>query len=127
MSLRFRLNLLIALLLLVFMSAVGFVVIKGMRSTIQEGVESANRVSVQLLDTVILSAYQNPEWGFPHEVLQRFLLSLGHVRSSEITLTDVHDKILYKSPESTYQSDQVPPAWFAEILTPEKEVVERRI
>jgi len=127
MSLRFRLNLLIALLLLVFMSAVGFVVIKGMRSTIQEGVESANRVSVQLLDTVILSAYQNPEWGFPHEVLQRFLYSLGHVRSSEITLTDIHDKILYKSPESTYHSDQVPPEWFADLLTPEKEIVERRI
>jgi PAS domain S-box-containing protein len=127
MSLRFRLNLLIALLLLAFMSAVGFVVIKGMRSTIQEGVESANRVSVQLLDTVILSAYQNPEWGFPHEVLHRFLLSLGHVRSSEITLTDVHDNIIYKSPESTYHSDQLPPTWFAELLTPEKELVERRI
>src|SRR5450830_316707 len=127
MSLRFRLNLLIALLLLVFMSAVGFVVIKGMRSTIQEGVESANRVSVQLLDTVILSAYQNPEWGFPHEVLQRFLYSLGHVRSSEITLADTHGNVLYQSPHSTYHSDQIPPDWFSNILTPEKEVVERHI
>ena len=63
MSLRFRLNLLITALLLIFMLAVSYVILKGTKSSIQEGVEAATRVTVQLLDTVIVSSFQNPEWG----------------------------------------------------------------
>ncbi|PPD17018.1 MAG: histidine kinase, partial [Methylotenera sp.] len=66
MSLRFRLNLLITALLLLFMLAVGYVILKGTKSSIQEGVEAATRVTVQLLDTVVVSSIQNPEWGYTH-------------------------------------------------------------
>ncbi|OAM52822.1 histidine kinase [Methylovorus sp. MM2] len=127
MSLRFRLNLLITLILLLFMLAVGFVVIKGMKSTTQEGVESATRVTIQLLDTVILSSYQNPEWGYTHEVMHRFLQSLGHVRSNEITLSDLHGNLIYRSPSSKYREEETPPQWFIHLLAPEQEVVIRRI
>ena len=44
MSLRLRLNLLIATLLLMFMMAVGFVVFKGTKASIQEGVEAATQL-----------------------------------------------------------------------------------
>ena len=127
MSLRFRLNLLITLMLLVFMVVVGFFIIRGMHDSTQEGVESASRVTVQLLDTVIISSLQNPEWGYTHDVMRRFLGTLGHVRSSEIILYDIRGHLLYKSPPSTYRSDSKPPQWFVKMLEPKQEVVMRRI
>ncbi|MDP2247124.1 MAG: histidine kinase, partial [Nitrosomonadales bacterium] len=64
MSLRFRLNLLITVVILLFMTAVAFVILKGLRTSTQEGVEASTRVTVQLLDTVIISSEQNPSWGY---------------------------------------------------------------
>ena len=125
MSLRFRLNLLITILSLLFMSAVGFVIIKGMRTSIQEGVEAATRVTVQLLDTVIVSSYKNPEWGYTHNVLQRFLQSLGYVRSNDIYLYDLQGSLMFKSPPSTYHAGVYPPHWFVHMVTPQQEVVVR--
>ncbi len=127
MSLRLRLNLLITFLLLCFIAVVGVVLTKGMRDSIQEGVESANRVTVQLLDTVIISSYQNPEWGYTHDVMRRFLFKLGHVRSSEITLYDVRGRVLYQSPPSKYRANKNPPEWFVSLVTPKKEIMSRRI
>ena len=73
MSLRFRLNLLITSLSLAGMLVAGWVVIEDTRVSIRERVEAATRVTVQLLDTVIVSSHQNPEWGYTHEVLLSFL------------------------------------------------------
>ena len=98
MNLRLRLNLLITALLFLFLLAVGYVIIKGTKSSIQEGVESATRVTTQLLDTVIISSVQNPDWGYTHEVLTRFLQSLGHVRSNDIKLYNMQGCLLYTSP-----------------------------
>jgi two-component system sensor histidine kinase UhpB len=127
MSLRVRLNLLIASMLLVFMLIVGFFIIRGMHNSTQEGVEAATRVTVQLLDTVIVSSLQNPEWGYTHDVMRRFLVSLGHVRSNEIILYDIRGNLMYKSPPSKYRSNLNPPQWFVKMLEPKQEVVMRRI
>ena len=85
MNLRVRLNLLITAILLIFFVSMGYTIMKGSKESIQEGVESANRVTMQLLDTVIINSSQNPEWGYTHHVLKRFLEELGHVRSSNIS------------------------------------------
>ncbi len=53
MSLRLRLNLLITLLMLLFMIAVGTILIRGAKSSIEESVEAATNVTTQLLDTVV--------------------------------------------------------------------------
>lgn len=127
MSLRFRLNLLITTLLMVFMIAVGYVIIKGMRTSIQEGVEAATRVTTQLLDTVIISSVENPEWGYTHDVMRRFLESLGHVRSNEIKLFSISGAQLYQSPPSKYRADVKPPQWFVKMLTPHEKPVTRLI
>jgi len=127
MSLRFRLNLLITALLLLFMVAVGYVIIKGTKSSIQEGVEAATRVTAQLLDTVILSSVQNPEWGYTHDVLRRFLQSLGHVRSNEIKLYSIQGALLYQSPPSKYRAEQNPPQWFVDFLDPHEKSVTRLV
>ena len=127
MSLRFRLNVLITVLLLLFVLATGTVLIKGTRTSIQEGVETATRVTTQLLDTVIVSAFRNPELGATHEVLHTFLISLGHVRGNDIFLYDVSGRLIYRSPPSKYRVDAEPPAWFAAMVTPMPETVSRRI
>ncbi|MFL9610613.1 PAS domain S-box protein [Methylobacillus sp. Pita2] len=127
MSLRVRFNLLITTLLLMLMVAVGYVVIKGMRISTEESVEAATRVTVQLLDTVIINSRQNPEWGYTHDVMHTFLQSLGHVRSSEIFLYNAQGELMYQSPPSTYRANETPPRWFARMVEPEPEVVSRRI
>ena len=127
MSLRLRLNLLITLIMLLFMIAVGAILLKGAKSSIQESVEAATHVTTQLLDTVILSSNQNLEWGYTHDVLKRFLEQLGHVRSSEIYLYDSHRQPIYQSPPSQYRSEEKPPQWFNNMLDPKEESVSRLI
>lgn len=125
MGLRFRLNLLITTLLLLFMVAVGYVILKGAKASIQEGVEASTRVTTQLLDTVIVSSVQNPEWGYTHEVMRRFLESLGHVRGNEIKLYSISGAQMYQSPPSKYRANENPPAWFVKVLHPHEETVTR--
>jgi two-component system sensor histidine kinase UhpB len=127
MSLRLRLNLLITALILLFMVAVGWVVLQETRVSIRERVEAATRVTVQLMDTVIASSSMNPEFGYTHGVLQSFLNHLGYVRSNKITLTDLYGKVLYVSPPSTFRSNVHPPKWFVHWVTPKPEKVERLV
>jgi two-component system sensor histidine kinase UhpB len=127
MSLRFRLNLLITLLMLMFMIGVGYVVFNGTKVSIQEGVEASTRVTTQLLDTVIISSTQNPDWGYTHQVLTLFLHSLGHVRGNSITLYDIRGGVIYQSPPSKYKIDETPPQWFQHMLAPYEKSVTRYI
>ncbi len=127
MSLRIRLNLLITGVLLLFMLAVGYINFNGTKSSIQEGVEAATRVTVQLLDTVIVSSTQNPEWGFTHDVMWRFLEQLGHVRGNEIYLYNLNGGMMYESPPSKYRSNENPPQWFYNLLDPHEKSVTRNI
>lgn len=115
------------MLSLAFMLAVGWVLVNDTRISIRERVEAATRVTVQLLDTVIVSSAMNPSFGPTHIVLQDFLRSLGYVRSSHIELYDHAGNPLYISPESTFKNDVVPPEWFVKLVEPEKEMVQRRI
>lgn len=126
MSLKFRLNLLITLLSLAFILVVGTILVNETQTSIRERVEAASRVTVQLLDTVIVSSALNPEYGPTHKVLQSFLQSLGYVRSSHIALYDMRGEVLYESPASTFKSDVYPPVWFAKLVEPKTEIVERK-
>lgn len=127
MSLRFRLNILITSMLLLFMAATGMVIIEGARTSIRETVEAATRVTTQLLDTVILSSFRNPELGSTMDVLHDFLNRLGYVRSSEILLYDFSGQLVYQSPPSHYKTDVKPPDWFSHMVTPRQEAMTRRI
>ena len=127
MSLKFRLNLLITLLSLAFILVVGSILVSDTRTSIRERVEAASRVTVQLLDTVIISSALNPEYGQTDRVLQSFLQSLGYVRSSHIVLYDISGNVLYTSPASTYKADVQAPMWFQKMVQPPVETVERQI
>jgi two-component system, NarL family, sensor histidine kinase UhpB len=127
MSLRFRLNLLVTMLSLAFLLAAGIVLVRDTRDSIRERVEAAMRVTVQLLDTVIVSSAMNPSLGPTHYVLQDFLKSLGYVRSSRIELYDYSNTPLYISPQSTFKSEIEPPKWFVKLVSPKEETVTRRV
>jgi two-component system, NarL family, sensor histidine kinase UhpB len=127
MSLRFRLNLLVTMLSLAFMVVVGWVLVNETRISIRERVEAATRVTIQLLDTVIVSSAMNPSLGPTHIVMQEFLKSLGYVRSSHIELYDHAGNQLYISPDSSFMKDVVPPVWFVKLVSPAVETVQRRI
>jgi len=127
MSLRFRLNLLVTMLSLAFLVAAGVVLVRDTKDSIRERVEAATRVTVQLLDTVIVSSAMNPSLGPTHYVLQDFLRSLGYVRSSRIELYDYANNPLYISPSSTFKSEINPPQWFTKLVAPKVETVTRRV
>ena len=127
MSLRLRLNLLITMMLLAFMLATGWAIVNDAKVSIRERVEAASRVTAQLLDNVIVTSVMNPSLGNTTDVLNVFLRSLGYVRSSHITLYDYRGEVMYDSPESSYRSDVHPPAWFAKMVSPKVEIVQRRV
>lgn len=127
MSLRLRLNLLITALSLAFMLASGAVIVNDARTSIKERVEAASRVTVQLLDTVIVSSALNPSLGNTTDVLNSFLRSLGYVRSSEIILYDIRGNVLYESPPSRYRSEIHPPVWFFKLVNPKPEIIKRQV
>ncbi|MBM3351258.1 MAG: HAMP domain-containing protein [Betaproteobacteria bacterium] len=115
------------MLSIAFILVVGSILVNDTRISIRERVEAASRVTVQLLDTVIVSSVMNPEMGPTHLVLRDFLNSLGYVRSSHIELYDYEGRPLYSSPDSTYKSDVNPPDWFVTLVSPKVETVERKI
>ena len=127
MSLRLRLNLLITALSLAFMLAAGWAIVNDAKVSIRERVEAASRVTVQLLDNVIVTSVMNPSLGNTTDVLNAFLRSLGYVRSSQITLYDYNGNVMYESPQSTYRSEVHPPQWFVNMVQPKKEIVQRRV
>ena len=127
MSLRLRLNLLITAIMVLFLIGMSFVLVKSSKKAIEEGVESSHRVTLQLLDTFITSSVDNPDWGYTHEVIQPFLQELGQVRSNIISLYDLNNHLLYRTPDSTYRNDISPPSWFVNFMAPPKEINSRMI
>ena len=127
MTLRLRLNFLLTIIMLIFMLALFVVTMSTTKQQIREGVESANRVSMQLLDTVITSSIQNPDWGNTDKVMSLFLMELGHVRSNTISLYNLQNRLIYRTPESTYRMDENPPKWFVKLLAPPMETKSRLI
>ena len=127
MTLRLRLNFLLTIIMLIFMLALFFATMAITKQQIREGVESANRVSMQLLDTVITSSIQNPDWGNTDKVMSLFLMELGHVRSNTISLYNLQNRLIYLTPGSTYRMDENPPQWFVKLLAPPMETKSRLI
>jgi two-component system sensor histidine kinase UhpB len=127
MTLRLRLNFLLTTIMIIFIFALFVVALSTTKQQIREGVESANRVSMQLLDTVIASTVQNPEWGNTDKVVSLFLMELGHVRSNTISLYSLENRLIYKTPDSTYRMDENPPKWFIKLLAPPMETKSRLI
>lgn len=115
MSLRLKLNLLIAAVILTFTSTMLTMELMGTRRAVGEEIEAANRVATQLLSRVAL-VYAN--MGSP--ALVDFLYRLGRVRATEIHLVDSNGVKLYTSPPSPYKAGRDAPEWYSNAILPKR-------
>ncbi len=113
MSLRLRLNLLVAALNLGFLGALTWLLIDNHRNSIQEEIEAAHRVTVQMLGS---AAQTSPVFGPAPVVMVNFLQSLGRVRANDIRLYTADGVLRYSSPPSAYKAGRTAPDWFGGLM-----------
>lgn len=121
MSLRLKINLIVAGVIALLVATMIALQIDGLRRAVREEVQAANRVTAQLLHRMgWVYTLDGPD------SLVRFLQRLGRVRANEITLTDAQGQVLYRSPPSTYKEGREAPEWFAALILPQasRQVIE---
>jgi two-component system sensor histidine kinase UhpB len=119
MSLRFRINLVITLVIVAFTIATGNLLIEETRRSIREEMEAGTKVTVQLLETVIVNTRPNIQDAPHNQILLSFLQRVGRVRANEIRLYDGNDNLLYTSPPTVYKRGRWAPQWFTELVKPQ--------
>jgi two-component system, NarL family, sensor histidine kinase UhpB len=118
MSLRFRINLIITVVILLFSVVTAKIVLDDMRSSIREEMEAGTRVTQQLLSTVLYSSQFAPQSHDPLGVLLPFLQRLGRVRAHEIRLYADDGSLVYTSPPPLYKAGRAAPEWFSRLVSP---------
>ncbi|MCX7169675.1 MAG: hypothetical protein NTY41_05115, partial [Proteobacteria bacterium] len=118
MSLRLRLNLLVAILNLGFLAALTWLQVDSHRSSINEEIVAAHRVTVQMLGT---AAQTSRVFGSAPATMVGFLQGLGRIRANEIRLYSADGAIRYTSPPTRYKAGRNAPEWFASLMRPSLE------
>ena len=113
MSLRLKINLIVAALALAFAAALIGLQYRSLRAAVQEEVVAANRVAAQLLNRTV---WRYAAQGTP--AMLAFLQDVGRVRSNDITLLDAQGRQLYQSPPSPYKAGRDAPDWFTRLIAP---------
>ncbi|HJT98726.1 MAG TPA: sensor histidine kinase [Rhodanobacteraceae bacterium] len=114
MSLRLRINLLVAAVIVVFTAVVLAFQLIDTRRSVREETEAANIVATHLLGFFV-NTYAKTSTPIVLESLER----LGRVRSTEIALRDDAGREIYRSPPSPYKSGRNAPEWYAALVAPE--------
>jgi two-component system, NarL family, sensor histidine kinase UhpB len=113
MSLRLQINLLIGAMIGVFVAAVFAFQVIDTRASVREEIEASDTVASQLLSNFILVYGEKSR-----PVLVDFLIHLGRVRATEISLRDPDGGEVYHSPPATYKAGRDAPAWYAALVAP---------
>jgi hypothetical protein len=90
LSLRFRINLVITLVIVAFTIATGNLLIEESRRSIREEMEAGTRITAQLLETVIANTRPNIQDASHNQILLSFLQRVGRgeqTRSGSTTTT----------------------------------------
>lgn len=119
MGLRFRINLVITLVIALFTLATFKVLIDETRRSIREEIEAGTKVTVQLMETVIENTHVMARGGSYNQVLLAFLQNVGRVRANEIRMYDDQGRLIYESPPPVYKQGRWAPQWFAELVDPD--------
>lgn len=119
MSLRFRVNLAISFIGIIFITAMAYVLIDYKRKSIGQEIEAGTRVTIQLLESVLISPVYSPEASEPLASLTQYLRSVGRVRANEVRLYDQDDTLIYESPPSEYKLGRWAPQWFSTLVSPD--------
>ena len=118
LSLRFRINLVITLVVVAFTLATANLLIEETRRSIREEMEAGTKITAQSLETVIANTRPNLQQAPRDPILLSFLQRVGRVRANEIRLYDESDKLLYTSPPPVYKSGRWAPQWFSRLISP---------
>jgi hypothetical protein len=118
MSLRFRINVVITFVIVVFAIATAHITLQDVRRSVREEIEAGTRVTVQLMETVIASS-QASDVTASNRVLLAFLRHVGRVRANEIRFYDADGNLLYESPPPIYKQGRWAPQWFTRLVRPE--------
>ena len=119
MTLRLKINLIVGALTLLFMVALLWLQLLGLRESVHEEVVAANRVAAQMLNRTVGHNALNPN--IPPQGTQSvltFLQGIGRVRANDITLFDRQGHALYRSPPSRYKAGRDAPLWFDAVIAP---------
>jgi two-component system sensor histidine kinase UhpB len=114
MSLRLRLNILVAVLNFGFLAALFWLQIDSNRRSIQEEIVAAHRVTVQMLSTAVQTSRI---FGSAQATMVGFLESLGRIRANDIRFYSA-TVLLYSSPPSLYKTGRAAPEWFETLMRP---------
>ena len=112
MSLRLQINLLVTALMLIFAGALIGLQIENTRRAVHDEVVGANVVAVQLLSRI--------NWldGFSGlEGVRAYLIRVGRLRANEIVLYDALDRLIYRSPPSSYKVGIEAPDWYSRMVS----------
>lgn len=123
MSLRLRINLVIAVLMAAFLLASGALIIDDTRRSIREEIAAGTKISTQLMTAVVYAGHFYPTTNTQREFLLSFLRNLGRVRAHDIILEDTLGNVVYQSPPSAYKAGRSAPEWFARLVAPKLEPV----
>ena len=116
MSLRLKINLLVALLMALFVGVLVALQIDNTRRSVHEEVDAASLVTTQLLGR-ISRIYSGA--GLP--ALADFIARLGRVRANDIALFDETGRLMFRTPPSAYKFGRDAPAWFSALVLPQIE------
>jgi hypothetical protein len=117
-GLRFRINFVITLVVVIFALAASDVLIEETRRSIREEIEAGTKVTVQLMETVIANTRATAQSGPHNQALLSFLRHVGRVRANEIKMYDENDQLIYTSPPSLYKQGRWAPDWFHRLADP---------
>ena len=115
-SLRLKINLLIALLMAAFVGVLVLLQVDDTRRSVHEEVQTASVVATQLLGRI--SRIYGGD-GLPG--LADFLVRLGRVRANDITLYDETGRLMYRTSPPTYKFGRDAPPWFSRLVVPKIE------
>lgn len=113
MSLRLKVNLFFALLIMVFISTMMAREIVNARSSVLEEIEAANLVAAQVLGQVAVIYRRSND-----KQVVNFLEQLGRVRANEVEYRDQQQNLIYQSPPSPYKKDRFAPEFYADLIMP---------
>ena len=111
MTLRTRLNLVIAGLAAVFLALLISYEVQAARATLREELEAAHTATAQALAQVASLPGGGP-------AVLPLLRRLGHVRGNDIQLLDAKGGVLYRSPAAIYKAGRAAPRWFENLMAP---------
>jgi two-component system sensor histidine kinase UhpB len=115
MSLRLRINLMIAALIAAFTATMLITQVITTRHSVLEEVTASNTVATRLFSAFIVS---DPERTTNEQLMRAFLEQLGRLRSTELSFRDGDGNLVYQSPSSTYKAGRDAPQWFARLVGP---------